>query len=99
MSAQPVTVTVEVEMCIRDSIKVGQEVTCILPKADRPYTAAVITLSDKGAAGEREDKSGPAIVEMLKSAGYDIKETLLLADEPVSYTHLVGIKACIADGT
>lgn len=30
-------------------IKVGQEVTCILPKADRPYTAAVITLSDKGA--------------------------------------------------
>ena len=56
-------------------IKVGQEVTCILPKADRPYTAAVITLSDKGAAGEREDKSGPAIVEMLKSAGYDIKET------------------------
>ena len=41
----------------------------------------MITLSDKGAAGEREDKSGPAIVEVLKSAGYDIKETLLLADE------------------
>ena len=62
-------------------IKIGQEVTCIPPKADRPYTAAVITLSDKGAAGLREDKSGPAIVEMLKSAGYDVKETLLLADE------------------
>ena len=60
---------------------IGQEVTCIPPKADRPYTAAVITLSDKGAAGLREDKSGPAIVEMLKSAGYDVKETLLLADE------------------
>ena len=51
-------------------IKIGQEVTCIPPKADRPYTAAVITLSDKGAAGLREDKSGPAIVEMLKFAGY-----------------------------
>lgn len=62
-------------------IKIGQEVTCIPPKADRPYTAAVITLSDKGAAGLREDKSGPAIVEMLKFAGYDVKETLLLADE------------------
>ena len=62
-------------------IKVGQEVTCILPKADRPYTAAVITLSDKGAAREREDKSGPAIVEMLEAAGYDIKETLLIPDE------------------
>lgn len=62
-------------------IEVGQEVSCILPKADRAYSAAVITLSDKGVAGEREDKSGPAIVEMLEEAGYDIKETLLLADE------------------
>lgn len=62
-------------------IKVGQEVTCILPKTDRPYTAAVITLSDKGAAGEREDKSGPAIVEMLEATGYDVKETLLIPDE------------------
>lgn len=48
-------------------LKIGQEVTCIPPKADRPYTLLVITLSDKGAAGLREDKSGPAIVEMLKS--------------------------------
>ena len=62
-------------------IKVGQEVTCVLPKTDRPYTAAVITLSDKGAAGEREDKSGPAIVEMLEEAGYDMKEALLIPDE------------------
>lgn len=62
-------------------IKVGQEVTCILPDADRAYTAAVITLSDKGAAGEREDKSGPAIIEMLENAGYDIRESLLLPDE------------------
>ena len=62
-------------------IKVGQEVTCILPKADRPYTAAVITLSDKGAVGKREDKSGPAIVEMLEAVGYDIRETLLIPDE------------------
>lgn len=62
-------------------IKVGQEVICILPDADRAYTAAVITLSDKGAAGEREDKSGPAIVEMLENAGYNIKESLLLPDE------------------
>ena len=52
----------------------------IPPKKDRPFTAAVITLSDKGAAGEREDKSGPKIVEMIKEAGYDVKETLLLPD-------------------
>jgi molybdenum cofactor synthesis domain-containing protein len=39
-------------------------------------TIAVLTLSDKGSKGEREDKSGPAIVEMLKELGevqyYDI---------------------------
>ena len=42
--------------------------------------AAVITLSDKGYRGEREDKSGPLIVEMLKEAGYEVAETLLLPD-------------------
>ena len=61
-------------------IKAGDEITLIPPKKDRPFTAAVITLSDKGAAGEREDKSGPKIVEMLGEAGYDVKETLLLPD-------------------
>ena len=53
----------------------------VLPDANRPYTAAVITLSDKGAKGEREDKSGPLIVKMLEEAGYQVEETLLLPDE------------------
>ena len=46
----------------------------------RPYQAAVITLSDQGARGEREDLSGPAIVRRLAAAGYEIVETLLLPD-------------------
>lgn len=50
-------------------------------KIKKTYTAAVITLSDKGAAGEREDKSGPLICEMLNEAGYEVKETLLLPDD------------------
>ena len=62
-------------------IKVGDEITMIPPKADRPFTAAVITLSDKGAKGEREDKSGPVLAQMLQEAGYDVIEELLLADE------------------
>ena len=37
-------------------------------------------MSDKGAAGEREDKSGPLIQEMLMKEGYDVIETLLLPD-------------------
>lgn len=48
---------------------------------ERPFTAAVITLSDKGYKGEREDKSGPAACEMLKEAGYEIIESVLLPDE------------------
>ena len=54
-------------------IKIGDEVVMEQVKSDRPFSAAVITLSDKGSVGEREDKSGPMIVEMLKDAGYDIK--------------------------
>ena len=53
-------------------IHVGDEVT---------LRAAVITLSDKGSRGEREDKSGPLIVEMLTAAGYVVEETMILPDE------------------
>ena len=31
------------------------------------YKVGIITLSDKGSRGEREDKSGPAICEMLEA--------------------------------
>ena len=61
-------------------IKAGDEITMLPLEKDRPFTAAIITLSDKGAAGEREDKSGPLIQEMLMKEGYDVIETLLLPD-------------------
>lgn len=51
-------------------------------KEERAFTAAVITLSDKGARGERVDESGPAAAQMLQDAGYEILETLILPDEP-----------------
>lgn len=68
-------------------IKKGDPVTVLPASADRPFTAAVITLSDKGTAGEREDKSGPLIVSMLEEAGYDVVEAMLLPDErgPLEY--------------
>ena len=62
-------------------IHVGDEVTLLPPAADPPLRAAVITLSDKGSRGEREDKSGPLIVEMLTAAGYVVEETMILPDE------------------
>lgn len=45
------------------------------------YTAAVITISDKGARGERVDTSGPAICEMVKDVGYDVMYTNIIPDE------------------
>ena len=62
------------------TVKAGDEVGLIEADPARPFTAAWITLSDKGAAGEREDKSGPLIGEMLKEAGYDVVEGLLIPD-------------------
>ena len=61
-------------------IQKGDQVQAEMPAPDLPFTAAVITLSDKGAKGEREDRSGPLVVEMLAQAGYEVKEQLLLAD-------------------
>ena len=64
------------------TIKAGDKIEMIKPDPDRPFTAAWITLSDKGAAGEREDKSGPLIGEILTEAGYNVIEGVLIPDEP-----------------
>ena len=45
------------------------------------YTAAVITISDKGSRGERADTSGPAVRRMLEEAGFDVAYTSILPDE------------------
>ena len=45
------------------------------------YTAAVITISDKGARGERIDTSGPAICTILESKGWKIAYTSIIPDE------------------
>lgn len=45
------------------------------------YTAAVITVSDKGARGERTDTSGPAVCALLESRGWDVVYTSVIPDE------------------
>ena len=42
---------------------------------------AIITLSDSGYAGQREDKSGPVIAQLVTDAGYQVVHTVLLPDE------------------
>ncbi len=42
----------------------------------------ILTVSDKGARGEREDRSGPAVREMVEAAGGEVVRTGLVPDEP-----------------
>lgn len=45
------------------------------------YTAAVITVSDKGARGEREDTSGPNLCRILEKKGFDVVHTAIVHDD------------------
>ena len=62
-------------------VKPGDRVRVLPPDPDRPYTAAVITLSDRAFSGIYEDRSGPKAAEVLKAAGYEVVETILLPDD------------------
>jgi molybdopterin adenylyltransferase len=44
------------------------------------YRAIVVTISDKGSKGEREDTSGPRLAAMLEK-DYDVGEVLIVPDE------------------
>ena len=45
------------------------------------YTVGIITASDKGAAGEREDISGKLIKKVIEEFGYEVKKYIVLPDE------------------
>ena len=45
------------------------------------YTAAVITISDKGYLGQREDTSGPNLVRILTEKGFDVTYAAIIPDE------------------
>jgi molybdopterin adenylyltransferase len=45
------------------------------------FTAAVLTVSDLGARGEREDTAGPAVVVLLEGAGFSVEERAIVPDD------------------
>ena len=45
------------------------------------FTAGIITASDKGAAGQREDISGQVIREILVEKGFEVLEYTMVPDE------------------
>jgi molybdenum cofactor synthesis domain-containing protein len=44
-------------------------------------TVAIITISDRSAKGEREDKSGKSLAESLSSEGYEVRFQTVVPDE------------------
>ena len=50
-----------------------------MEKKEQRWKAAVVTLSDKGYAGEREDKSGPLLCGMLEEAGFEVMDKIVLS--------------------
>ena len=63
------------------SISVGDEMSIEKREGHFPWQAAVITLSDKAAAGERKDESGPAISKRLREASYEVVEEIVIHDD------------------
>ncbi len=61
------------------TLRVGDELSLFTERL--PLDAAIITASDKGSKGEREDVSGDEVERLLKEAGYDIAERIILPDE------------------
>ena len=63
------------EVLQEGKVKVGDRIDI-----KTPYTFAVITASDKGSCGEREDLSGPALAEILKPWG-EVTEQVIVPDD------------------
>ena len=60
--------------------------------------AGVITVSDSRSSGQRQDTSGPAIVEILGHAGFEVMEQTMVPDVKeqiqdalVRLVHTVGV--------
>ena len=61
-----------------------------------PLLAAVVVVSDRSAAGEREDRSGPAALDRLASAGFDVADATVVPDGARSVES--ALRAALAGG-
>jgi molybdenum cofactor synthesis domain-containing protein len=48
---------------------------------DKQYSCGILTLSDKGSRGEREDTSGVLLQEILSGAGYSVTAYEVIPDQ------------------
>lgn len=61
-----------------------------------PHTARVITVSDRSAAGLREDRGGPLAVSLLRDAGFDCADAAVVPDGADSVE--TALRAALAAG-
>jgi molybdenum cofactor synthesis domain-containing protein len=65
--------------------------------SDRPLRVAVVTVSDRSARGEREDRSGPALAEAAEAGGAEVVRRELVPDDPDALATLLAAM-CDAPG-
>ena len=53
------------------------------------FTAAVVTVSDSCARGEREDLSGPAVAQFLKKLHFTVAVREVVPDDPIKIQNLL----------
>lgn len=53
------------------------------------YRVAVITMSDKGARGEREDTSGRTVRELVEAQGWKVEHFRVVSDDPDTITEVL----------
>ncbi|MGZ4619853.1 MAG: cyclic pyranopterin monophosphate synthase MoaC, partial [Frankiaceae bacterium] len=67
-----------------------------LPGSQPAGRAAVITVSDRSAAGVRPDRSGPLLAALLRELGLDVGEPMLVPDEHDAI--VAALQAAVANG-
>ncbi len=57
--------------------------------ASQLLTAAVVTVSDSCARGEREDKSGPGVARLLEKLKISVSAREIVSDDPIQIQNLL----------
>lgn len=60
--------------CVRDGRPRGGE-------GEDAHTVAIVTVSDRSAAGERADAAGPALRDLLEGEGYEVASATVVPDD------------------
>jgi molybdopterin adenylyltransferase len=56
---------------------------------DPVFATAVVTVSDSCSRGEREDRSGPAVAELLERLQFPVAAREVVADDPIQIENLL----------